>query len=318
MLTAQQKERLQIQQFRIVGRHSAVKICSWTKNHIRKNKVCYKQEFYDIHTGNCLEMTPAITCNQRCLHCWRDTSVFAPKWEGEADEPKEIIQGCIEGRKELLVGFGGSEALKKSVEGLKRLKVCELPDHAAISLTGEPTLYPKLPQLIDSFFDDFNFRSVFLVTNGTQPEMLKKIGDATKGSKHFPTNLYLSMESYSPETYQKFNNPVVKGTWEAVQESMKYLATIKAQTRTILRITAVKGFNMDQAKEFVQFVELMKPVHIEIKGYAFMGHSRNRLKEENVPNWEEVQQFAQELGELCEYKITGEHQPSTIVQLSKE
>jgi len=309
MLTEQQKERLYKQQYRLVGNHSVVKVCFWTKECVReKDKVCYKEHFYDVHCGNCLEMSPAITCNQRCLHCWRDTSVFSSGWTEEIDDPKEIIQGCIEARKKLMIGFKGNENVD-----LVKFENYLIPDHAAISLTGEPCLYPKLPELVDSFFDDFNFRTVFLVTNGTMPEVLKKF---SKDSKHFPTNIYLSLEAFDLDSYQKFNNPVSIDTWNKVQESMKYLSSVKDKTRTILRITAVKNFNMDKAKEFVKFIELMQPTHIEVKGYGWLGHSRLRLKEENVPEWNEVIEFSKELAELTDYKITEEHEPSTIVQLS--
>jgi tRNA wybutosine-synthesizing protein 1 len=309
MLTDLQKERLYKQQYRLVGNHSAVKVCFWTKECVReKNKVCYKEHFYDIHCGNCLEMSPAITCNQRCLHCWRDTSVFSSSWEGKVDDPKEIIQGCIDARKKLMIGFKGNENVD-----LKKFDNYLIPDHAAISLTGEPCLYPKLHLLIDSFFDDFNFRTVFLVTNGTVPEMLKKFGTE---SKYFPTNLYMSLEAFDQESYKKFNNPVSVDTWNNIQESLKYLATVKDDCKTILRITAVKNFNMDKAKEFVKFIEIMQPTHIEVKGYGFLGYSRKRMQEENVPEWNEVIDFSKELAELTGYKVTEEHEPSTIVQLS--
>lgn len=311
MLNEQQKKRAQVQQYRLVGGHSAVKICLWTKQCLRSGKVCYKQEFYGIHTGNCLEMTPVITCNHRCLHCWRDTSLFAPKWEGEADEPKDIIKGCIEARKELMIGFGGNEKVKSDI---KKFASYLVPDHAAISLTGEPCLYPKLPQLIDSFFDYFNFRTVFLVTNGTVPEMLKKIG---MESRHYPTNIYLSLQAYDFESHKKLNNPVIVNTWEKMQESMKYLSAIKDKTRTILRITAIKGINMAQAEKFMQFIKLMQPSFIEVKGYGFLGMSRRRLKEENQPKWDEIKEFTEEIAKLSGYKVSGKHEASGIVQLSE-
>jgi len=316
MLTKTQIEKLEKQQYRMVGSHSVVKICFWNKEVVRnKDKVCYKEHFYDVHCGNCLEMSPVITCNQRCLHCWRDTSVFSKGWEGGAEDPKEIIKGCIEARKKLLIGFKGFDKVDKL-----KFESYLVPDHAAISLTGEPTLYPKLPQMIDSFFEDYNFRTVFLVTNGTNSEMLKKIGIK---NKHFPTNIFLSLESTDLENYKSFNFPVgdatdAKRLWDNIEESMRYLSTIKDKTKTILRITAIQKINMDQATEFVQHVKLMQPTHIETKGYSWLGHSRKRLKEENVPTWEEVQGFASELGELCGYEVTNVHEPSMIVQLRKK
>jgi len=312
MLSTTQQNRAHVQQYHLVGRHSAAKICFWTKECISKGRVCYKQEFYNIHTGNCLEMTPVLTCNHRCLHCWRDTALFSAKWEGEADDPKDIIAGCIEGRKKLLAGFRGSYKVKNDEKKLAAYNKFLIPDHAAISLSGEPCLYPKLPQLIDSFFDDFNFRTVFLVTNGTVPEMLKKIGIE---SKHYPTNIYLSLQAYDFESHKKLNNPVIPSTWDKMQESMKYLSTIKDKTRTILRITAIKKHNMHHAEKFVPFIKLMKPHFIEVKGYGFLGCSRKRLTKENVPDWNEVQQFAQELAHASGYKIGMKHEPSSIVQL---
>jgi tRNA wybutosine-synthesizing protein 1 len=311
MLTQVQKERLYKQQYRLVGNHSAVKICHWNKEMMRnKNRPCYKQHFYDVHTINCLEMSPAITCNQRCLHCWRDTSVFSTKWEGETDDPKEIIKGCIEGRTQLLMGFKGLEGAD-----LKNFDSYLIPDHAAISLTGEPCMYPKLHLLIDSFFDDFNFRTVFLVTSGTVPGMIKKIGTE---SKNFPTNLYLSLEAYDEKSHKDFNIPVIKNSWEKVNESLQYLSKVRDKTRTILRITAVKEFNMDKAKEFVKYIKMMNPVFIEVKGYAHIGYSQRRLEKANMPYWDEVQAFAKEIAELTGYKITAEDEPSDVVQLGKD
>jgi len=143
--------------------------------------------------------------------------------------------------------------------------------------------------------------------------MLKRFG---KDSKHFPTNIYMSLEAFDLDSYQKFNNPVSLETWDKIQESMKYLSTVKDKCRTILRITAVKNFNMNRAKEFVKFIELMQPTHIEVKGYGFLGYSRKRLKEENVPTWDEVIEFSKKLTELTDYEITEEHEPSTVVQLT--
>ncbi len=34
--------------YRFVGRHSAVKICNWTRQAIRGRDTCYKQKFYGI------------------------------------------------------------------------------------------------------------------------------------------------------------------------------------------------------------------------------------------------------------------------------
>src|SRR3989338_1808415 len=46
--------------YRIVGprRHSAVKICHYTKQDIRGKDVCYKFNFFGISSSRCLQLTP--------------------------------------------------------------------------------------------------------------------------------------------------------------------------------------------------------------------------------------------------------------------
>jgi tRNA wybutosine-synthesizing protein 1 len=293
-------------QYNQVGNHSAVQICFWNKEALKKkDKVCYKEHFYDVHCAKCLEMSPALICNQSCRHCWRDTSLFSKDWKGEYDSPQEIIKGAIEERRKLLMGFKGREGTN-----LEELNDALIPDHAAISLTGEPTMYPLLPELVESYFKDFNFRTVFLVTNGTQPEVLKKL-------KVFPTNIYLSLEAYDEESYQQFNHPSSPELYDNVLESMKFLSTVKDKTRTILRITSIKGFNMDKVKNLIKYIELMQPTFIELKGYSFLGYSRLRMQQSNVPSFVEVKEFAEKIAQNTDYKITDEHEPSIIVQLGK-
>jgi len=141
-LSEQKRERLEKQQYRLVGNHSAIKICFWCKKSIQGTGECYKKDFYAIDSHRCLEMSPAITCNKRCKHCWRDTSVFSKGWVGPVDEPKEIVENCIQARTKLLNGFKGSKSADKTKvdEALK-------PTNVAISLTGEPMMYPKYAEL---------------------------------------------------------------------------------------------------------------------------------------------------------------------------
>ena len=94
--------------YRIVGRHSAVEVCHWTKESLRSGRVCYKERWYGIKSHRCLEMTPAlIWCTHKCLFCWRPLE-YTVCGEPEPDDPKEIIEGCIEARRLLLTGFKGN------------------------------------------------------------------------------------------------------------------------------------------------------------------------------------------------------------------
>ncbi|MCK4309827.1 MAG: 4-demethylwyosine synthase TYW1, partial [Methanomicrobia archaeon] len=63
---------LRKQRYKIVGEHSAVKLCHWLKKSLMEDRVCYKQKFYGIKSHRCLQMTPAvISCTHKCLFCWR-------------------------------------------------------------------------------------------------------------------------------------------------------------------------------------------------------------------------------------------------------
>ena len=80
------------------------------------------------------------------------------KW----NSPKEIVDSCIKAQIRKLSGFGGNERVN-----LKKLKEAQEPQHFAISLSGEPTLYPHLSELIKELHK--KDKTTFLVTNGQHP-----------------------------------------------------------------------------------------------------------------------------------------------------
>lgn len=294
--------RMQKAQFRVIGNHSAVKICHWTKECLRGHSPCYKNTFYGINTARCLEMSPALTCNQRCLHCWRDTSIFSREWNAPVDNPSEIINGCIKERKKLLIGFRGN---KKTDQEL--LEQALEPSHVAISLTGEPCMYPRLPELIDEFFER-NFETVFLVSSGTVPEMLERLNS-------LPTNLYISLTASNPEMYKKLCLPVVRDGWQRVNTSLELMSSI--HTNTVLRLTLIKHLNTQNPMEFIPLIEKAKPAFIECKAYMHVGYSKERLKEENMPEMNEVRAFAKAVEGNSGYKIKNERVDSRVVLLQR-
>jgi tRNA wybutosine-synthesizing protein 1 len=56
---------------------------------------------------------------------------------------------------------------------------------------------------------------------------------------------------------------------------------------------------------------------VEIKGYAWLGESRQRLKNSNVPTMEDLEEFAKELEKLTGYSIKEKDDVSRVVLMSK-
>ncbi len=295
-------KRLEHQQYGLVGKHSAVKICYWCKKSIRGEADCFKKDFYGIPTHQCLEMSPAITCNKRCKHCWRDTSIFSKGWVGQVDDPKVIVEECIKARYKLLNGFPGNKKVNRD-----RIKEAFIPTHAAISLTGEPMMYPRFSELIKEFFKQ-SFKTVFVVTSGTVPEAIRSL-------EVCPTNIYLSVEAWDKEMYNKLCSPVIPDAWERFLESAELLCSIK--TRTVMKITCIKHMNMNAPEKFLHIVEKMNPDIIACKAYAWMGYSKYRLKKENTPNFEEVYEFSEKIAEASSYEISAFKKGSDIVILRR-
>lgn len=284
------------------GAHSAVKTCAWLKNSMNGTGVCYKSSFYGVTSHRCLQMTPTLMCNQECVFCWRPTEVVAgvpEKW----DLPETIVEESIKAQRKLITGFGGSP---NAVPG--HYDEARNPSNVAISLSGEPTFYPYLPELVEAY--EKADMTVFVVTNGTRPEMLRKIK---------PTQLYMSLDATTPEMYEEVCRPKHPKLWEKVVESLSVLKEKKEQgVRTAIRITAVKGLNLTDADGFAALIQKAEPDFVEIKSYMHVGFSRLRLTRANMAEQEEIREFAAAIAEKTGYHFAGESEPSRVVVLSKD
>ena len=181
------------------------------------------------------------------------------------------------------------------------------PKHFAISLTGEPTIYPKLNELLKELHKQ-KFKS-FLVTNGMFPEALENL-------KELPTQMYLSLDAPTKELYKKIDNPMLKDYWERFNKSLEILSRLK--TRTVIRITAVKELNMCNESDYAKLIKKANPKFVEIKSYSWVGESRERLNLENVPSYEDCLGFAEKIAKLINYKVIDTHKESKAILLAKE
>ena len=297
------KKILEEQGYAIVGKHSAVKLCHWLRKSLLENRPCYKNTFYGIESHRCLQMSPtAFHCTQKCLYCWRYQAFTLTELKKEdADDPAFILEKSIEEQKRLLTGYKGDERVS-----LEKWKEAMEPKHVACSLTGEPTLYPYLSE----FFEECHKRGMttFLVTNGTNPKALEKMDV-------LPKQLYVTVAAPNEEIYKKLCCPLVPEGWEKLMETLELLNSL--DTRTVIRHTLVKNWNLGHEKEYAKLDEKANPWFIEPKGYMFIGYSRQRMKIDNMPSHEEIKKFGEKLAELLSYEIEAEREDSRVVLLGR-
>ena len=272
-----------------IADHSTVGLCHWTKKSFKHEGSCYKHKFYGISTHRCMEFSPAgMYCENRCVYCWRpmefyDSMQMKPE---QVAEPEQILVKLMGERKKLINGFYGDSRNDK-----QRLDESLLPAHYAISLSGEPTMYPKLPELIKYLKSLEATKSIFLVTNGQEPDMIQKLQDEDA----LPTQLYLSTNAADYESFMKINKPKYDDSWERWNKTLDMLKDLN--TRTVLRITLIRDYN-DQKESIPDFAEMFRkasPHFIEIKSYMHIGRSTNRLEHENMLEMEEVKKFSGEI-----------------------
>ncbi|MDK2892457.1 MAG: tRNA wybutosine-synthesizing protein 1 [Methanohalophilus sp.] len=214
------------------------------------------------------------------------------------DSPMEIVMSSIKSQQKLISGFGGSASRDLWEEANE-------PAHVAISLSGEPTIYPYLPELVEEFRN--KGLSTFVVTNGTNPHMMERIS---------PSQLYISLDAPDVETYEKVCNPMLPGLWENINKSLDIVR--KKDCRTAIRITLVKGVNMFNPEGYASLIKKAEPDFVEIKAYMHLGFSRRRLERDAMPTHDEVEEFALEVARVLGYTVADSVPISRIVLLSKE
>jgi len=308
-ITPKIKAKLQKAKYGVYN-HSAVELCHWTKKSFANEGSCYKHKFYGISTHQCMEMTPtAMNCENRCIYCWRPTEFYDTLKMPEelVDEPEIIVEKLMAERKKLIMGYYGNPKNDKC-----KLDESLLPAHYAISLSGEPTMYPMLPQLIKYLKSLKPTKSIFLVTNGQEPDMLRKLYEEDS----LPTQIYLSTNASNKKMFYLINRPRHKDAWERWWNSLRILSVIK--TRTVLRMTLIRGYNDSSSfvKEFAEMMGQGNPHFIELKSYMHIGMSNQRLDQDRMLEMHEVRDFANKIcKEMLAFKVMDESAISRIVVL---
>jgi wyosine [tRNA(Phe)-imidazoG37] synthetase (radical SAM superfamily) len=196
------------------------------------------------------------------------------------------------------------------------------PGHAAISLAGEPTLYP----FIDELVEEFRLRSctTFIVTNGTTPDTLAAMNS-------LPTQLYITLPPPDEALYRKIHRPLEKGMYGQIMKTLDLVGSLSC--RTCLRITLVKGLNGLSPESlvdgYVDLVNRANPNFLEIKGFAVearalllkkrlgLGGTGDKIGESAsfAPSHEDVMEFARQLADAGGFQLLEQVEQSRDVLL---
>lgn len=301
------------QGYSIIGSHSGVKICRWTKSALRGRGSCYKYSFYGIQSHLCMETTPSLSCSNKCVFCWRHgTNPVGTTWRWKVDPPNLIFEGA---KKEHYRKI----KMMRGVPGVRAERFQEAMQirHCALSLVGEPIFYPHINALLALLHAEHI--STFLVCNAQHPAQLRALEHVTQ--------LYVSIDASNKESLRKIDRPLHRDFWERFNECLDILREKRDQMRTVFRLTLVKGFNIDEEVEgYADLVAKGLPSFVEIKGVTYCGTSSSvgaGLTMANVPFYTEIQAFVLALDAALarrglEYGIAAEHAHSCCVLIASK
>jgi tRNA wybutosine-synthesizing protein 1 len=212
-------------------------------------------------------------------------------------EPEELLEGILRGQKKFLSGYGGAKTTDPA-----RLAEAREPRHVAVSLMGEPTLYPYLKELLDLIRR--RGMTTFVVSNATNPEVLADLE---------PTQLYLSLNAPDEELYRRVCRPAA-ALWQRIQEGLEIIK--EHRSRSVIRLTLARGLNMERPEDYARIIARAEPDFVEVKSYMHLGRSRDRLTREAMPQHQEILQFTSALGEALGYELQADVPLSRVALLS--
>ena len=146
-----------------------------------------------------MEATPSLACANKCVFCWRHhTNPVGREWRWQMDDAETLVESAVSEHRGMIKQMKGVPGVipERFDEGMD-------PRHCALSLVGEPIMYPE----IDKFVGLLHQRriSTFLVTNAQFPDAIKNLPAITQ--------LYVSVDAATPETLKAIDRPLFGDYW---------------------------------------------------------------------------------------------------------
>jgi wyosine [tRNA(Phe)-imidazoG37] synthetase (radical SAM superfamily) len=255
------------------------------------------------HGINSLSQDIKISKNKtdRAINLLKNQHFITPIDEKQQDFVlDEEISCCIDSEEEIELLINNElttpdEIIQAHSEALN-------PNHAAISLDGEPLLYPKISGLVEEFRNRA-FTS-FIVTNGTLPENIKNL-------ESYPSQLYITLAAPNEEIYKRSCRPMIKNGWSNILDSLDLIESLNC--RTLVRLTAVKDLNINEKliKDYIKIIEKANPNFFEIKGFTLQAKAlqiKERLKSDKpsqyyFPEFDYLEKIANKFEELGNFPL---------------
>lgn len=162
-----------------------------------------------------------------------------------ADDPETLLNEALEKHRSLIKPLRGIPGATQ-----ERYKEALNPTHCALSLVGEPIVYPHINQFVQLLHA--RNMSSFIVTNGQHPDAIEKLTTPV-------TQLYLSVDAPDPDTLKLVGRPLFKDYWERLLSSLQQLRF--RTERTVARLTMIKGWN-DKDVEVRKLLILYKYMYV--------------------------------------------------------
>ena len=208
------------------------------------------------------------------------------------DPPEDIVEGAIARHVTMVREFGGTPGVNR-----ERWLAALTPKHCALSLVGEPIMYPHINALLRLLHA--RGISSFLVTNAQFPDAIAALEPVTQ--------LYVSIDAGNEADLREVDRPLFSDFWA------RFLGCLDAlrakRQRTVYRLTLIKGekgnMGPNAVREYASLIARGAPELIEVKGVTWSGVSDGGgLTMASVPWHSEVRDFCVALQQELERRRT--------------
>ncbi|KAG2459482.1 TYW1 synthase, partial [Polypterus senegalus] len=158
--------------------------------------------------GNHMKRAKQLQGDNTAVSAGHHTNPVGTEWRWKMDQPEKILKEALENHKNLIKQFKGVPGVK-----LERYEEGMSVKHCALSLVGEPIMYPEINKFLKLLHQ--KKISSFLVTNAQFPEEIRSLQPVTQ--------LYVSVDASTKESLKKIDRPLFKDFWQRFLDSLKAL-----------------------------------------------------------------------------------------------